>query len=74
MADLRSDGTPNEAQRDLRIKELRVDLHGLEHQVMRYELEVDRWRENISKHKDSIEATKARMAELAEEIKELKNG
>lgn len=71
MADLRSDGTPNEKQRELRIKELRVDLHGLEHQAMRYDLEISRWRENIAKHEESIQGTHERMAALAAEIKEI---
>lgn len=74
MADLRSDGTPNVAARELRLKELRVDLHGLEHQVLRYELEIARWRDNIAKHEESIARTRERIQELSTmEVAELSN-
>lgn len=74
MADRLSDGQPNEQTKALRLAELKVDLHGLQHQRMRYQLEIQRWEDNIRKHGETIAATSERIAELSQEIKELEHG
>lgn len=71
MADRLLDGSPAVAAKELRIKEMRLDLHGLRGQVMKYQLEIDRWRDNIERHNASITATEKRIDELTAEIKKL---
>ena len=71
MADRLANGRPNEVAAALKARQLEVDRHGLQHTVMKYELEIMRWEDSIEKHKETIEITKARIAELDQQIEEL---
>lgn len=71
MADRLADGRPNEIAAALKARQLQVDRHGLEHSVMKYELEILRWEDEITKHQATIKITKVRIAELDQEIEAL---
>jgi septal ring factor EnvC (AmiA/AmiB activator) len=72
MSDQLANGRPNEVAAALQARQLEVDRHGLEHSVMKYELEIERWKDNITKHTDTIKVTQARIAELDQQIARLK--
>ena len=71
MADIKSDGSPNRIAADLQIRQLEVDIHGLEHQVLNYLLQIERWRHEIAKHDHAIDATNEQIREVKERIAEL---
>ena len=74
MPDLSSDGRPQQLARDIQIRGLQVDLHGLEHTIVRAELEMMRRKYDISQSEQAIVAATKRITELHEEIEELENG